>query len=328
MDRVKVSVIGLRRHAGLHIDLLRQNPKVNLTKIYYHQPPPPEYGHLPITNDISECFDADLIIVSSPTSLHFEHMQALANYPGYILLEKPAVDRKDHIKELYGLPAHRKSRIRVNFNFLYHDLAVLMSEVMDSGELGQVFSFDAHSSHGVAFKKDWDNTWRVEGSTALGPLETTGVHYVQFALRQFGDCIGCSTHTSCLSSRPSAVDTGIINMTMDSGTWVRIRHSYAAPYSVRFEIWGTNGYFLYDGQVASVYYPRDTFDANGLYAKPPLKDSWDIDFQTAWSESLFRSQQDIVNVALQRLDLDPAQFDRDLSAMSVLLDGSRAVVAN
>ena len=325
MDCVSVSVIGLRHHAGQHIDFLRRNPRVKLEKIYYHRAPPPEYDDLPITNDFSDCLDSDLIIVSSPTSLHFDHMQALAGFQGYILLEKPAVNRKEHIEELSRIPAQHKSRIRVNFNFVFHDLAALMADVLSSGRLGQVFSFDVHSSHGVAFKKEWDNTWRVEGVTGLGPLETTGIHYVQFALREFGDCNSCFIHTNCLSSRPFAVDTGIINMTMESGTWVRLRHSYAAPYAVRFEIWGTDGYFLYDGQVASIHSPRDTFDTNGLYAKPPLFDSWEIDYKKAWTESLLRAQDDFVNVARNGLLLDPAQFDRDLSAMSVLLGGARTV---
>ena len=71
MERIKASVIGLRRHAGLHIKLLQQNPDVILDKVLYHRSPPPEYSHLPITENLSDCLESDLIIISSPTSTHF-----------------------------------------------------------------------------------------------------------------------------------------------------------------------------------------------------------------------------------------------------------------
>jgi predicted dehydrogenase len=303
----------------LHISLLKQNPNVVLDRVYYHRTPPPGYSHLPLTNDLSECLDSDVIIVSSPTSVHFDHIQALRDYGGYVFLEKPAVNTTYHMEELRKLPASLKSRMRVNFNFAYHDFGVLASNLMQSGELGDVFAFDVHTSHGVAFRKDWDNTWRIQGTTGLGPLETTGIHYVQFCIREFGRCINRDIHTRCLSGRPGTIDTGILNMTMETGTWARVRHSYAAPYATRFELWGSDGYLLYDGRVASLHHPRDTFDGDGLYTSPPVQSCWKIDFKQAWSESLRRAQEDFVNVARQGVLLDPSEFERDVSVMAVLL---------
>ena len=294
-----------------------------LHKVYYYRSTPPGHADLPITDTLSDCLSSDVIIISTPTSSHIDYVRALSDYGGYILLEKPAVNSQDHIRELLNLPASLKRRTRVNFNFNFHPLAVLFSDLIGSGQLGKVFSFDVHTSHGVAFRKDWGNTWRVDNETGLGPLETTGIHYIQFSLREFGDCTGRNIQTECLSGRPSAIDTGLVNLTMADGTWVRIRHSYAAPYAVRFELWGSEGYLVYDGEVANLYHPRDTFDSNGRFTSPPLKASWDIEFQQAWSESLEKAQMDFLSVVQEGTLLDPSEFDRDVSAMGVLL-GSHA----
>jgi predicted dehydrogenase len=319
MRRIKASVIGLQGHAGVHSNLLKQNPNVVLDRVLYHRRPPPEYSHLPVTNNLGDCLKSDLIIISSPTATHYDYMKALVDFPGYILLEKPAVNHKGQIKDLINLSSDLKSRTRVNFNLAFHDLTALLDESINGGKLGKVFALDVHSSHGVAFKKEWQNAWRILGKTGLGPLETTGIHYVQFSLKMFGRCLSSYIDTDCLSGVPSAVDTGILNMKMEGGVWVRIRHSYAAPYGVRVEVWGTDGFFVYDGEVASIHYPRDTFDSDGLFVKPPLQNSWEIDFKRAWLESLQRAQSDFVKVVGEGVRLDPAEFDRDVAVMNVFL---------
>ena len=321
IDRIKVSVIGLRGHAGQHIAFLKNNSNVLLEKIYYYRDALPDYADLPITDSLSDCMSADVIIISTPTPSHIEYIRALSDYHGYIFLEKPAVNSADHILELHSLPTSLKQRTRVGFNFNFHPLAALFSDLIRTGQLGKVFSFDVHTSHGVAFRDDWGNTWRVDNETGLGPLETTGIHYIQFSIKEFGDCIGRNLHTECLSGRPGAIDTGFITLTMEDGTLVRIRHSYAAPYAVRFELWGTEGYLVYDGEVANLFHPRNTFDEHGRFTNPPLKASWEIKFQQGWFESLEKTQKDFLEIAQKGVLLDPLDFDRDVSAMEILLRG-------
>ncbi len=111
---------------------------------------------------------------------------------------------------------------------------------------------------------------------------------------------------------------------MENDVWVRIRHSYAAPYAVRMEVWGTEGYFLYYDDVGRIYHPRDTYDQNGLFSDPPLKNSWKIDFKKAWAESLQKAQDHFIQVVQEGRRLDPSEFDRDVTAIRVLLDGRRA----
>ncbi len=132
MDRIKVSVIGLRGHAGKHIDFLKQNRSVILHRVYYHKSPPSGSRSLPITGELADCLDSDLIIVSSPTATHLDYINALKDFQGYILLEKPAVNKGTHVKKLLALPERFKSRIRVNFNFLFDEIAIILADLIHS----------------------------------------------------------------------------------------------------------------------------------------------------------------------------------------------------
>ena len=324
MGKLSAAVVGLRGHAGRHIEMLGQNPDVELKWVYYHREPPSESAHLPVTNDISDCMDSDVVIISSPTPLHFQQLEALSGYDGYVLLEKPAVTAAEEIRRLLELAPRLKSRIFVNYNFMFHDLAGLLGELASGPEMGDVFALEVHSNHGGAFTSGWHDSWRRrKGGLNIGALETVGIHYIHFALTQFGECRNAIVRTGSLSRKGEAVDTGMVSMRMESGMWVSIYCSYAAPYAFRVQMWGTNGYLTYDGKEVAVYSPRDTFDENGLFAEPPVDRSRQLDFEPGWSESLVRSQRHLLAAAREHRDLDPADFDRDVSAVNVLLDARR-----
>jgi len=323
-NKLRIAVIGLKQHAGLHIRYLQNNPKVKLTKVYYHKPLPQGFDELPLTSSLEECMESDCIIISTPTGIHFEHLQLLKEYSGYILLEKPAVNTTEQINSLLLFPTDLKKRIKVNFNFQFHDLGVQLNELINSGKLGKVFAFDVHSSHGAAFRDEWKESWRVKGGTGLGPIETTGIHYIQFSSRLFGNFKSSHVITKCLSGNASVIDTGIINIESCEGVSIRIRHSYAAPYGVKIEVWGTEGYFLFEDNRAALYYPRETLDQQGYFIKPPLQEKWNINFIKAWNESLQIAQSDFLELALSGGKYDSQDFDHDVKCMDILLGNNKS----
>ena len=323
--RLRTAVIGLKQHAGLHIKFLQKNPQVDLTKVYYHKRPPSGTEGLPITSCIEDCLKTDCVVISSPTDRHYEHLQAMMDYSGYILLEKPAVNTKEHIDALLALPNELKERIKINFNFQYHDLGIKLNNIICSGMLGKVFAFDVHSSHGAAFRDEWKKAWRITGGIGLGPVETTGIHYIQFSSRLFGNFRSSKVRTNCLSGKMYAVDTGVVYLESYDGVSIRIRNSYAAPYGIKFEVWGTDGYFLFSNNRGALYYPREVLDKQGYFVKPPLQEKWHINFRKAWNESLEKSQTQFLEFALNGGKYDSHDFDSDVKCMNVLLRGTTPI---
>ncbi len=186
MGKLKVAVVGLRGQAGRHIRLLQQDPEVELHRVYYHRPVGPEFGHLPVTNDISDCLDSDVVIVASPTPAHAAHLEALRDFGGYILVEKPAAGNEEEVGQLRRLPSKLKSRVQVNFNFQFHGLAALIRQMACSPQIGRVFAFDVHMSHGGAFRDEWHKSWRLSDEHRFGALETVGIHTSRSPWRSSG----------------------------------------------------------------------------------------------------------------------------------------------
>lgn len=323
---MKVSVIGLRGHAGRHIQMVQETPLVELHHIYYHKEVPLSHIQLPITNRIEECLDSDAIIISSPTHLHLGHLKMLDSYKGYILLEKPAVNTRKDLYELNMLSEEFKGRIYINFNFWFSDVALLIREIITKRQLGEIISFSFHSSHGGAFRDDWASAWRTAGiGTGLGPLETTGIHYLHFTKKVFGNFLRSFIFSKKMAHGTEGKDTGIINLETENGIHIRLSHSYAAPYSIRTEIIGTEGLFLYDGEIARLYWPRDTFDEKGLFKSPPLKNEWKINFAEAWKLSLNKSFQNFIEKVKKQERQAVKEFDFDAGIIEILCNGQQFV---
>ena len=131
---IRVAVLGVPGQASRHIELIGKNKAAVLSHVYHPAPDQAhlsDFGDLPITDDLNACQNSDVIIIASPTSAHMAQLDALGNYDGHILLEKPAAGNLANLTEALAISKERKSRIRVNFNFqfnltcphnLYHSL--------------------------------------------------------------------------------------------------------------------------------------------------------------------------------------------------------------
>ena len=126
-----------------------------------------------LTNNIDDLLSSDAIFIASPTHFHLEHLTKLKNFKGYIFLEKPAVNTLKDIEKLINFPKSLKSRIYINFNFEFSSLADIFYTQLQSKTFGKVLWLDVHTSHGAAFRNNWDTSWRILGGNNLGPIETT-----------------------------------------------------------------------------------------------------------------------------------------------------------
>ena len=323
MHKLKISVIGLRGHAQRHIQSLLQRTDIELINVLYDRAHAETYADLPLTNTISDCLGSDAIIISSPTHTHYSYMQLLRDFSGYILLEKPAVNTPKHIESLIQFPECIKTRTRINFNFVFHGITAILEDLVRNEILGKIFALDVHTAHGVAFKPEWQGSWRIKSESGLGPIETTGIHFLHLAERLFGNTTHAYVDLLSLSNSSEYYDTGTLHLSMESNVKVRLRHSYAAPYRVHIEAHGTDGYFIYDGEKAYVYGPRDTFDNQGLYTNPPAIKTWVINYPSEWDLSLVRSQSAFLEDVRDQKRFDSHQFDHDVKVMNTMIDAIR-----
>ena len=318
--RILVSVLGVGGQAARHIALINSDPLTELQHVYHPDPDRAgASGHqdLPMTSVLGDCLESDAIVIASPTSAHLAQLEALADYNGYILIEKPAVDNRSDVTALLNFPGDWKSRVRVNFNFQFNPVAEIFKKVLEDNLIGKPIHATFETNHGGAFKPDWDNTWRTSDRFA-GPLYTVGIHYVQWLTTRFGNLAQISTHTAN-HARRSADDSGVAQLIWNDGFVATVVTSYASAFRVNFQITGTDGYVVYDGMDVKLFAPRETFDNRGFFTHPPESVLASLPWNDAYPDSVEKSQHAFMDLVRTDAKIDPAEFDRDVQMMNFLL---------
>ena len=278
---VSVSIIGKSGQAARLVSIIKKIRGVKLQYIYYYKD---DNFKKPITNNFQDLLNSDAIIIASPTSTHAEYLIKLKKYKGYVLVEKPLVSNEKELKRIVGLSS---KKIKVNYNFQNSKLAISIKKLIDSGKIGKPVSLQINTCHGLAFKKEYLNSWRSNINKSFGVLELVGTHFIDFAISLFGDVVAYNFFPQWLAlcEKRFPPDTVSLKMKMKKGVIVDLRHSYAGPFLNKILLIGTDGYLDYDGEYVKIYYPRDVFDKNNRFvsSKARIKK---IKFVDNWNKSL------------------------------------------
>ena len=319
MRKLSISVIGKTGHAARIINILNDIPDVHIQNVYYYKKITD--NSLPITSNIKDLMSSDGIIIASPTPTHAEYIDMLEGYKGYLLVEKPIVSTKEQTEMLWKIPLERKSRIKVNYNFLYSSIAISLKELLTSSKIGSPISFDVHTSQGLAHKENYKDSWRSNISESFGVMELVGVHFINLTLSLFGkiDYSGMDFlwKAGCKVGPP---DTVFLRLKMHSGLCVSLFHSYAGPYFVRMMLMGTDGYWEYDGSNTHLHYPRNTFDNNNRFTTPPLVKRETFEFSHIRKESLFKSVDAFLDEIRFSGVINQSEFDIALASMEPIFE--------
>ncbi len=299
---MKVSIIGKAGHAEKHVRNIINDTDCILDKVLTHKEF--EEGNSHLTNNLGDLLTSDVIILSSPTPTHLEYLEDLKDFPGYLLVEKPAVSQED-VEKLLFWPAERKARVRVNFTLPYTGIYREMRDIVETKKLGNPVMLKFHTSHGLAQKESFKDSWR--GGEYV--LETVGCHYLNLAARLLGgtahdDSMGLitTTTTGCLITDINDIP-------------IMISHSYNAPFLVDLKLICTEGYWTYDGSHSLIYAPTKTFDDGGRFIHPPIQKITTWAWNDVWAEGLVNAWKDFKSVVQAKSFFSPQEFDRDVKSV-------------
>ncbi|MBA31239.1 MAG: hypothetical protein CL748_01735 [Chloroflexi bacterium] len=313
-SKIKISVIGIEGQAKRHINTIKNTKSLILKNVYHPEKTKViSYPNLPITNKLDDCLESDGIILASPTNYHYTQLNELKNFPGYILLEKPASDNEDEINNLLNLPESLKKRILVNFNFQLNPVAKKILQILENGLIGEQISFIFETNHGGTFKKSWDNSWRTNQYS--NSIYTVGIHYLHWLVCKLSLNIS-NVNTFSIQDK---IDSGVINISFKENIFGTILTSYSSALKINISITGTDGYILYDGNNLSLYHPRNTFDKDGNFNFPPLKEQFNIPWKSAYNESIEKSFNLFVNHIYRKKLFPVENFENDVKIFNQLI---------
>lgn len=143
----------------------------------------PGVGAVNTINELLSDPEVRLVVVASPTNLHFEHARAALEAGKHVVVDKPFVVTSDEAGQLMALAAARGRVLTVFQNRRWDNDFRTVRHCMDQGWLGTVYEYEAHYDR---FRPAIKPGWREENLPGSGLLYDLGSHLIDQALVLFG----------------------------------------------------------------------------------------------------------------------------------------------
>src|SRR5688500_4896940 len=105
--------------------------------------------------------DIDAVVIATPVSSHFELTLAALQAGKHVLVEKPLASTSDEARRLVDEAAARKLVLLVDHTFVYTDAVRKIRELISSGQLGQIYYYDAVRVNLGLFQHDVNVIWEI-----------------------------------------------------------------------------------------------------------------------------------------------------------------------
>ena len=115
-----------------------------------------------VTSDANEVLrspDIDAVAIVTPVWTHFELAKAALENGKHVFLEKPLTSNADQAEELIELADKKNLKIMVDHTFLFTGAVKKIRQLVDQGELGDLYYYDSTRVNLGLFQHDIDVIW-------------------------------------------------------------------------------------------------------------------------------------------------------------------------
>jgi predicted dehydrogenase len=174
--------------------------------------------------------EIDAVVIATPVSSHFELALAALQAGKHVLVEKPFASTSDQARRLVDEAAARKLVLLVDHTFVYTEAVRKIREIIASGELGQIYYYDAVRVNLGLFQHDVNVIWDLAIMDYVLPERPVAVS---------------ATGISHIPGQPENV--AYITLFFDSSQIAHVHVNWLTPVKVRHTlIGGSEKMILYD----------------------------------------------------------------------------------
>lgn len=315
---VNVGFIGYRNHAARLMQIIEQRNDCNIKYIFH----PTKLIDDKSTNELSDLYSCDAIIIASPNKTHFNYIiQILENSNCKIFCEKPPVTNESELKFIESLPVSKKKQLYFNFNFRFSEINELLNSQLKNNTIGKIIHLNILATHGFAYKQEYRESWRSDGINNIHSiLETLTIHYLDLLNLNSIKTTRWIYLPSNVSHIGTSYDTLCLNMESEDNMTISILNSYAAPFINQITIIGTNGYCVIKDKQIEIKSPRETFGPNGVFITPPsifVDDNFSINDD--YKESLVKSIDYFITTVKNNGDFNLKYFQTSILTNRLVL---------
>lgn len=246
---INVGIVGYGFSATtFHIPFFNALPTYNLKKIVSRQQAPLALSGVEFTPHLEEVVhdpEIDLVVITTPSHLHFEPAKAAIENNKHVVVEKPFVLQEYQAETLILLAKQQNKLLTVYHNRRWDSDFLTIQQLLASKVLGDIIYFEARYDR---FRPEVKSRWKEDNNPGAGGVWDLGSHLLDQAIQLFGPPDGIICDTALQRVNAKAPDYFQIILTYTSGLRVVLGSSslFLAP-GPKFQIHGTKGSFMKEG---------------------------------------------------------------------------------
>lgn len=163
---INVGVVGCGYWGPKHIRVCHELRDVTLTSVcdtdkQRLQPVQSQYPAVQATTDYKELLNSnvDAVIIATPVNTHFELAKSALLGNKHVLIEKPMTATSQEALELINLADKRNLVLMAGHTYEYHPAVDFLRELVNSDDLGDIYSIDAARLNLGLFRTDVNVLW-------------------------------------------------------------------------------------------------------------------------------------------------------------------------
>jgi predicted dehydrogenase len=147
----------------------------------------------------------DVVDITAPNALHKPIALAALAAGKPVYCEKPLAPTAPEALEMVQAAERAGVVTQVGFNYIGNPMLILAKQMIESGELGQIWSFRGIHAEGFMIDRQTPWTWRLDPSGGAGAIADIGSHIIGMARFLLGPIASlCADVETVIDRRPMA----------------------------------------------------------------------------------------------------------------------------
>ncbi len=197
------------------------------------------YPGIPFSNNFSvkllDRLKIDAVVIVTPAETHYSIAHQVLSNGRHCLVEKPLATSSVNCNKLIDIAKENNVILMVGHTFLHNAAVVKMKEIIDSGELGEIYYVYAQRLNLGKIRQDVDVLWN------LAPHDISIINY------WFDEIPDHITAKGIDFIQPGISDVAFVNMEFQSGKHAVLHLSWLDPHKIRqITVVGSKKMAVYD----------------------------------------------------------------------------------
>ncbi|PEK99018.1 oxidoreductase [Bacillus sp. AFS017336] len=258
MKKIKVGLVGYGfSGATFHAPFIKALEEFELSKVVSSKKEEvqKDLGAVEVVSALEDVLAdelIDLVVITTPSGMHFEMAKQSLLAGKHVILEKPMVIQTWEAEELNKIAEEKNLLLSVYHNRRWDNDFLTVKKLINDGVLGEINTYQVHFDR---FRPEVRNRWREQQGPGSGMLYDLGSHLIDQALNLFGLPQFISADVFAQRANAETDDYFHIILGYDKLRVILHSGSIIPSNGPRFQVHGNKGSFIkygIDGQEAAL----------------------------------------------------------------------------